>query len=69
MSLKAIHIVFISASILLSIGFGAWCLHNYFAGLGTAVDLVLGVGSIGLAIALVCYGKYFLKKLKNIGYL
>ncbi len=69
MSLKAIHIVFIAASTLLSIGFGAWCLNNYFGGLGTRGDLWLGVGSVGAAIVLLWYGKYFLKKLKHIGYL
>ena len=69
MSLKTIHIVFISASILLSIGFGAWCLNNYFGGLGSALDLTLGLGSMSVAITLVFYGKYFLRKLKNVGYL
>ena len=69
MSLKAIHIVFIAASTLLSIGFGAWCLNNYFTGLGTKVDLWLGVGSVAAAIVLLWYGKYFLKKLKHVGYL
>ena len=69
MSLKAIHIVFISASILLAFGFGGWCFNNYFAGLGTTADLALGTGSFVLAIALIVYGSYFLRKLKNIGYL
>lgn len=67
MSLKIVHIVFISASILLAIGFGGWCLKSYFAGTGSILDLVLGLGSFGLAISLVFYGKYFLKKLKDIG--
>jgi len=67
MSLKIAHIVFISASILLAIGFAGWCLKSYFAGTGSILDLVLGLGSIGLAISLVIYGKYFLKKLKDIG--
>ncbi|MBI4659641.1 MAG: hypothetical protein HY735_12445 [Verrucomicrobia bacterium] len=69
MSLKAIHLVFIAASTLLSIGFGVWCLKNYFQGLGSTSDLLLGLGSIAVAAGLICYGRYFLKKLKNIGYL
>lgn len=69
MSLKAIHIVFITASTLLALGFGAWCLNNYFQGLGTRADLWFGLGSVGVAVALVCYGIYFLKKLKNVSYL
>ena len=69
MSLKAVHIIFIAASTMLSIGFGAWCLNRYFGGWGTAVDLWLGSGSICLAVALLCYGRYFLKKLKHVSYL
>jgi hypothetical protein len=69
MSLKAIHIVFIMASTLLAIGFGAWSLNNYFQDLGTRADLWMGLGSVGMALALVCYGVYFLKKLKNVSYL
>ncbi|MBM3836865.1 MAG: hypothetical protein FJ398_02680 [Verrucomicrobia bacterium] len=69
MSLKAIHIVFITASTLLAIGFGAWSLNNYFQGLGTRADLWMGIVSIGAALALVCYGVYFLKKLRNVSYL
>lgn len=69
MSLKAIHVVFIAASTLLSIGFAAWCLKNYFDGLGTKVDLWMGIGSVGVAVSLVCYGVHFLKKLKNVSYL
>ncbi|MBM3833244.1 MAG: hypothetical protein FJ403_08225 [Verrucomicrobia bacterium] len=69
MSLKAFHIVFIAASTLLVLGFGAWCLRNYFGKNGAGVDLALGAGSFLLAAGLVIYGKYFLKKLKRISYL
>jgi hypothetical protein len=33
------------------------------------VDLLLGLVSIAGAVGLVVYGRYFLKKLKNIDYL
>ena len=68
MSLKAIHIVFITASTVLAFGFGCWELKGYSAG-GERGDLILGVASLVTGVALIVYGKYFLKKLKNIGYL
>ncbi|MEK7686722.1 MAG: hypothetical protein AAB466_15005 [Verrucomicrobiota bacterium] len=68
MSLKAIHIVFITASTLLAFGFSAWSLRNFFLN-GSMLDLFFGVGSLVTAAALIYYGRYFLKKLKNIDYL
>ena len=69
MSLKAFHIVFISASILLTLGIGGWALNNYSSPGGTRGDLLSGVASLAAAVALAIYGVYFLKKLKNISYL
>ena len=69
MSLKAFHIVFISASILLALGIGGWALNNYSSPGGTRGDLLSGVGSLVAAVVLAIYGVYFLKKLKNISYL
>jgi hypothetical protein len=68
MSLKAFHIIFIVASTVLAFGFCAWSLNSYFAYRDTA-DLVSGVLSCGAGLALLWYGKYFMKKLKNISYL
>lgn len=68
MSLKAIHIVFVLASISLTAGLGAWSLRNYRAS-GTREDLWWTIGSFAVALALVIYGRFVLKKLKNIGYL
>ena len=68
MSLKALHIVFVTASILLAFGFGAWEINAWKAG-GTATDLALGIGSCVVGVALLIYGKYFLNKLKHISYL
>jgi hypothetical protein len=68
MSLKAIHIVFVSASILLAIGFGIWEVLNYRAEHRTA-DLWYGIGSFVAGAALVVYGRAILKKLKHISYL
>jgi hypothetical protein len=68
MSLKAIHIIFIIASTLLAFGFGAWALHSYSISKSIA-DLIMGIASVAGGVVLLWYGKYFLKKLKNISYL
>ena len=69
MSLKAFHIVFVTASTLICFIFGGWLLNEYFRG-GAAVSyLVGGVMAFVAAAGLVWYGKYFLKKLKHISYL
>jgi hypothetical protein len=69
MSLKAFHLVFIVASILLAIGFGVWSYLNYSAPQGTTSDLVVAIISGTVALGLVGYEIYFLKKLKNVSYL
>ncbi|MDA1273032.1 MAG: hypothetical protein O2960_03120 [Verrucomicrobia bacterium] len=69
MSLKAFHIVFITASTLLSFGFGVWAIREYFMGGNEVVNLVMGGLSTGAGVLLIVYGRYFLKKLRSIGYL
>ena len=68
MSLKAFHVVFITASILLAFGFGAWSYSGY-KDQGKTADLIYAVGSTLAGIALVIYFKIVLRKLKNISYL
>ncbi len=68
MSLKAFHIVFIAASTLLAFGFGAWWLVQFFTD-GKLLDLLFGILSALAGAALIFYGRYFLKKLKDISYL
>lgn len=65
MSLKAFHIVFITLSSLQAFGFGIWSLHHVHAEGGTGLDLALGIGSLILGVALIIYGVFFLKKLKD----
>jgi hypothetical protein len=69
MSLKAFHLVFIVASILLAIGFGVWSFMNYSAPHGRTSDLVAAIVSAVVALALVGKEIYFLRKLKNVSYL
>jgi hypothetical protein len=68
MSLKAIHILFIVASMLLCLGFGGWALNNYLAFDGTT-NLIYIICSAVLFLALAVYGRFFLKKLKKVDYL
>jgi type III secretory pathway component EscT len=68
MSLKAFHLVFIVASILMCAGTAAWSLMNYRAPQGNQWDLALGIGSIVAALGLIVYERYFLKKFKNVSY-
>jgi hypothetical protein len=69
MSLKAFHVIFITASSALAFGFGIWAFKNYFSPEGAGLDLVYGIGSFVAGFALIVYERYFLKKLKNISYL
>jgi hypothetical protein len=69
MSLKAFHLVFIIASIALALGFSVWSLMNYHSPQGSVRDLVVGIGSALVAVGLVFYERYFLKKFKNVSYL
>ena len=69
MSLKAFHLIFITASCVLSVGCAIWGLKNYFSEGGTRLDLLFGIGSLAVLVGLILYERYFLKKLKNVSYL
>jgi uncharacterized membrane protein HdeD (DUF308 family) len=69
MSLKAFHLVFITAAVLLAFGFGAWLLMEYRSPDGRIWDLVFGLVSLIAGIGLILYERYFLKKTKKLGYL
>ncbi len=68
MSLKAFHIFFIVVSMALCVGLGIWGTQD-FARSGNWVNLGLGVASFIGSILLACYGVWFLRKLKGVGYL
>jgi hypothetical protein len=68
MSLKAFHIVFVTASVLLCLGVGWLSLDRYLHN-GSVLDLFYGLGSFLVGGILVYYGKLFLRKLKRISYL
>lgn len=69
MSLKAFHLVFITAACALAVGCGVWGLRNYWSAQGHLLDLLFGLGSLLTAVGLVIYERYFLKKLKDVEYL
>jgi hypothetical protein len=69
MSLKAFHVIFITAASALAFGFGVWELMDYWSPDGHGADLAFGIGSLVVGIGLVVYEWLFLKKLKHISYL
>jgi hypothetical protein len=69
MSLKAFHIIFITAACAMSLGCGVWALVNYAGPDGRPVHLWSGLGAVAVSIGLIVYECYFLKKTKNVSYL
>lgn len=69
MSLKTFHLIFITAAIALAFGCGVWGFKEYWAPEGRLFHLLFGIGSIASGVGLIFYERYFLKKLKKVGYL
>ncbi len=66
MSLKSVHLLFISLSVALAILTALWSFGQYAAGQGTGY--VLGaIGSIAGASGLVVYARSFAQKARRIG--
>ena len=68
MSLKAFHLIFVTALSSLWFGCGIWKLRDYSATHANGA-LTFGIGALALGVATLVYGKYFLKKLKKFSYL
>lgn len=69
MSLKAFHVIFITAASAMSFGVGAWMFKEFRLPEGTSGDLWFAVASLVTGAALLVYEGFFLKKLKNVSYL
>ncbi len=65
MSLKAVHILFITLATLLAFGLGVWCMHAYAV---QKQDLYVGLGGTAFlaGIGLIAYGISFLRKIKRL---
>ena len=64
MSLKGFHIVLISLSSLLAVGFGGWSIHAYTA-TGRVGHLAMAVFSFAGAVGLVVYISWFARKIRS----
>lgn len=69
MSLKTVHLVFVTVLSALAFGCGLWLLQRYAAAPGEKANLALGCLSLAAGGGVVIYGRFFLKKLKNVSYL
>ena len=67
MSLKAFHVLFITVSIVLGVGFAAWAFAE-FRRTGDREFIWWASASLAGAVALLAYGRWFLKKLKGTGH-
>lgn len=68
MSLKAVHLFFVTVLTTLCCGMGVTKLRAFQA-TGERAELWWGVGALLTAIVVLVYGRYFLKKLKKYSYL
>ncbi len=65
MSLKAFHVLFITLSILITLLFGIWCALS-FREYQKGIYLAGSVFSFAFSGALIVYGLWFLRKIRNI---
>jgi hypothetical protein len=69
MSLKTVHLFFVGTFSALCFSGGAWALREYLRNREATWDLAFGVAALLLGVAVIVYGRYFLKKLKKLSYL
>ena len=65
MSLKAFHVIFISAAVLLAIGLGWWAIDQRQQG-GESKYLLVATLSFVAAAGLVVYEVWFLRKTRKV---
>ena len=65
MSLKSFHIIFICISTLSSIFFGYWC-YNEWLQIGGIQYIIYSLISVAFTIAMLIYGKWFLKEISEL---
>ena len=65
MSLKNFHILFITVSLILSVSFGTWAVLAHREETGSAY-LVMGILAFVVAVTLMVYGVWFLRKINRL---
>lgn len=69
MSLKAFHLIFVTASVLLALFCAGWCAYQYLL-LERGTGFLFGaLGCLGLALGVVAYGRYVLRKLQHLSFI
>ena len=66
MSLKAFHLLFVTASVILAFGFGAWGIEAY-SSRGEGGTLLMALVSLLFGAGLIVYGVRVRTKLKGLG--
>lgn len=66
MSLKAFHVIFISAAVVLAVWLGLWAWDQRQASGGSGGWLALAGGSFAAAAGLVVYEVWFLRKTRKV---
>ena len=69
MSLKAFHVIFITAASTLAFGCGLWLFSTLRSPEGAASDLKWAAASIACGLGLLVYEGFFLKKLRKESFL
>tara|TARA_B000000460_G_C21176249_1_gene247646 strand:- start:86 stop:295 length:210 start_codon:yes stop_codon:yes gene_type:complete len=67
MSLRSIHIIFIAASIIMTVIVMVWSLMMFSSGRGGAGHIVFAVGCLVSALLMTLYALKFVRKTKEIG--
>ena len=65
MNLRSVHAVLILLSAILAVLFGLWCFSRYGRDSDTAM-LVAGVGAFAVALGLLVYDSWFLRKTRAL---
>jgi len=67
MSLRSIHIIFIAASIIMTVIVMVWSLMMFSNGRGGAGYIVFAVGCLVSAVLMTLYALKFVRKTKELG--
>jgi hypothetical protein len=69
MSLKAFHLLFITAASALALGCAVWWLKEYWSDRSQVEKLLGAFASLAVLAGLVLYERYFLRKLRKVSLL